>query len=67
MEDKKEYVFIGTAQHKTRDYIKELEKENRKLKEKLQAILHFIEKKNKDEELTINLIQIKELILRGDE
>lgn len=36
----KEYVFVGTAQLKTRDYINQLEKENKELKKQL-------EKKNK--------------------
>lgn len=35
----KEYIFVGTAQLKTRDYIKALEKENRELKEGLHKIL----------------------------
>lgn len=30
----KEYVFVGTAQLKTRDYINQLEKENKELKDK---------------------------------
>lgn len=30
-QEKKEYVFIGNAQNKTRDYIKQLEKDNREL------------------------------------
>ena len=31
----KEYVFVGTAQLKTRDYINQLEKENKELKKQL--------------------------------
>lgn len=40
----KEYVFIGTAQNKTRDYIKMLEEENREMKK---AINKAIQKLNK--------------------
>lgn len=32
----KEYVFVGTAQLKTRDYINQLEKENKELKKQLE-------------------------------
>ena len=31
-----EYVFVGTAQLKTRDYINQLEKENKELKKQLE-------------------------------
>lgn len=35
----KEYVFVGTAQLKTRDYIHQLEKENKELKHKINKAL----------------------------
>lgn len=38
----KEYVFVGTAQLKTRDYINQLEKENKELKEDISFCLHSI-------------------------
>lgn len=39
----KEYIFVGTAQLKTRDYIKWLEKENRELKNKHNKALKYID------------------------
>ena len=38
----KEYVFVETAQLKTRDYINQLEKENEELKEDISFCLHSI-------------------------
>ena len=38
----KEYVFVGTAQLKTRDYIKQLEKENKQLKQDIKNIINII-------------------------
>jgi hypothetical protein len=37
----KEYVFVGTAQLKTRDYINQLEQENKDLQQKLDKILTY--------------------------
>ena len=37
----KEYVFVGTAQLKTRDYINQLEQENKDLKQKVDKILTY--------------------------
>ena len=38
----KEYIFVGTAQLKTRDYIKYLEKENRDLQQRLDKAIEYI-------------------------
>jgi hypothetical protein len=38
----KEYVFVGTAQLKTRDYINQLEKENKELKDNWNKLREYI-------------------------
>lgn len=48
----KEYVFVGTAQLKTRDYIKQLEKENQELKEEIKK---YQVDRDKNTKLFINL------------
>ena len=38
----KEYVFVGTEQLKTRDYINQLEKENKELKDNWNKLREYI-------------------------
>ena len=40
----KEYVFVGTAQLKTRDYINQLQQENQKYKEVIDKAMEYINK-----------------------
>ncbi len=40
----KEYVFVGTAQLKTRDYIKMLEEENREMKNNINKAIQKLNK-----------------------
>ena len=75
----KEYVFVGTAQLKTRDYIKNIEQENRKLDleiERLNNIINELEKYINEEyiydELGMKIFDASELQdklqeLKGDD
>lgn len=42
----KEYIFVGNAQLKTRDYIKQLEKENKQLHSIIKEVREYIENYN---------------------
>lgn len=42
--EKKEYVFIGNAQNKTRDFINDITKENTELKNKQKEFIVFLER-----------------------
>ena len=62
----KEYVFVGTAQLKTRDYINQLEKENKELKKQLEVgkeqYNDLVEEKEiLQEQLSSNTLQLEEL------
>lgn len=39
----KEYVFVGTAQLKTRDYINQLEQENKDLQQRIDKVNQIID------------------------
>ena len=53
----KEYIFVGNAQLKTRDYIKQLEKENREKDKEIERLNNII----KDIETYIHLWNIEEI------
>lgn len=62
----KEYIFVGTAQLKTRDYIKYLEKENRDLQQRIDKAIEYIHWRYDDRE-DMYITQMEELLeILGD-
>lgn len=59
----KEYVFIGNAQNKTRDFINQIIKENREHKEAIDRAIEYLESKRIREKAIID-IDVLEGILK---
>ena len=59
----KEYVFIGNAQNKTRDFINQIIKENREYKEVINNAIEYLENKRIREKAIID-IDVLEGILK---
>ena len=51
----KEYVFIGNAQNKTRDFINQIIKENREYKEVIDRAIEYLENKRIREKAIIDI------------
>ena len=59
----KEYVFIGNAQNKTRDFINQIIKENREYKEVINNAIEYLENKRIREKAIID-VDVLEGILK---
>ena len=62
----KEYVFVGRAQLKTRDYIHQLEHENRELEQEIERLNNIINEFNKLIENEINESKLEDNYERVD-
>lgn len=61
----KEYVFIGNAQNKTRDFINQITKDNKEFKNQQKEFINYLEKEIK--RINPNDLYISELNLRLDD
>lgn len=61
----KEYVFIGNAQNKTRDFINQIIKDNKEFKNQQKEFINYLEKEIK--RINPNDLYISELNLRLDD
>lgn len=61
----KEYVFIGNAQNKTRDFINQITKDNKEFKNQQKEFINYLEKEIK--QINPNDLYISELNLRLDD
>ena len=61
----KEYVFIGNAQNKTRDFINQIIKDNKEFKNQQKELINYLEKEIK--RINPNDLYISELNLRLDD
>ena len=58
----KEYVFIGNAQNKTRDFINQITKDNKEFKNQQKEFIEYLENMLENENDIFSVVRVKDVL-----